>query len=113
MADTFSFQGSCAGRRKYSVPVTREVANAVGAAIALVSGRVERMYDLASAGRSGALEAAKREAIAAAIQAGAQADAVEIIDVSEMPMTHMKSGSVQIRVRAAGPLAALAPVART
>ncbi len=93
-------------------PRYAEVANAVGAAIALVSGRVERMYDLTSAGRSGALEAAKREAMAAAIQAGAQADAVEIIDVAEMPMTHMKSGSVQIRVRAAGPLASLAEKTR-
>jgi N-methylhydantoinase A/oxoprolinase/acetone carboxylase beta subunit len=93
-------------------PRYAEVANAVGAAIALVSGRVERMYDLTSAGRSGALEAAKREAVAAAIQAGAQADAVEIVDVAEMPMTHMKSGSVQIRVRAAGPLASLAENSR-
>ena len=93
-------------------PRYAEVANAVGAAIALVSGRVERMYDLTSAGRSGALEAAKREAMVAAIQAGAQADAVEIIDVAEMPMTHMKSGSVQIRVRAAGPLASLAEKTR-
>jgi N-methylhydantoinase A/oxoprolinase/acetone carboxylase beta subunit len=93
-------------------PRYAEVANAVGAAIALVSGRVERMYDLAASGRSGALEAAKREAIAAAVQAGAQEDAVEIIDVSEMPMTHMKSGSVQIRVRAAGPLAALTEISR-
>jgi N-methylhydantoinase A/oxoprolinase/acetone carboxylase beta subunit len=93
-------------------PRYAEVANAVGAAIALVSGRVERMYDIAAAGRSGALEAAKREAIAAAVQAGAQEDAVEIIDVSEMPMTHMKSGSVQIRVRAAGPLASLTEISR-
>lgn len=93
-------------------PRYAEVANAVGAAIALVSGRVERMYDLTSAGRTGALEAAKREAVAAAIEAGAQADAVEIIDVAEMPMTHMKSGSVQIRVRAAGPLASLAETSR-
>ena len=100
------------GTSKVLRPRYAEVANAVGAAIALVSGRVERMYDIATAGRSGALEAAKREAIAAAVQAGAQEDAVEIIDVSEMPMTHMKSGSVQIRVRAAGPLAALTEISR-
>jgi hypothetical protein len=92
-------------------PRYAEVANAVGAAIALVSGRVERMYDLGTSGRAGALAAAKNEAIAAAVQAGAQPGAVEIIDVSEMPMTHMKAGSVQIRVRAAGPLAALASTA--
>ena len=89
-------------------PRHAEVANAVGAAIALVSGRVERMYDLNSQGREGALAEAKREAIAAAVSAGADARSVEIVDVQEMPMTHMRAGSVQIRVRAAGPLASLA-----
>jgi N-methylhydantoinase A/oxoprolinase/acetone carboxylase beta subunit len=89
-------------------PRHAEVANAVGAAIALVSGRVERMYDLNSQGREGALGEAKREAIAAAVSAGADANSVEIIDVQEMPMTHMRAGSVQIRIRAAGPLASLA-----
>ncbi len=88
-------------------PRYAEVANAVGAAIALVSGRVERMYDLSGQGREGALGEAKREAIAAAVCAGADARSVEIIDVQEMPMTHMRAGSVQIRIRAAGPLAAL------
>jgi N-methylhydantoinase A/oxoprolinase/acetone carboxylase beta subunit len=89
-------------------PRHAEVANAVGAAIALVSGRVERMYDLNSQGREGALAEAKREAIAAAVSAGADARSVEIVDVQEMPMTHMRAGSVQIRIRAAGPLASLA-----
>jgi N-methylhydantoinase A/oxoprolinase/acetone carboxylase beta subunit len=93
-------------------PPHAEVANAVGAAIANVSGRVERLYDLGQGGRTGAIEQAKREAIAAAVAAGALEDTVEIIDVSEMPMTHMKSGSVQIRVRASGPLAALAEARR-
>jgi N-methylhydantoinase A/oxoprolinase/acetone carboxylase beta subunit len=89
-------------------PRHAEVANAVGAAIALVSGRVERMYDLNSQGREGALTEAKREAVAAAVAAGADAGAVEIVDIQEMPMTHMRAGSVQIRIRAAGPLASLA-----
>jgi N-methylhydantoinase A/oxoprolinase/acetone carboxylase beta subunit len=89
-------------------PRYAEVANAVGAAIALVSGRVERMYDLSAQGREGALGEAKREAIAAAVAAGADSRSVEIIDVQEMPMTHMRAGAVQIRIRAAGPLASLA-----
>jgi hypothetical protein len=66
------------------------------------------MYDLSGQGREAALGEAKREAIAAAISAGADARSVEIIDVQEMPMTHMRAGAVQIRIRAAGPLAALA-----
>jgi N-methylhydantoinase A/oxoprolinase/acetone carboxylase beta subunit len=88
-------------------PEHAAVANAVGAAIALVSGRVERLYEVAGRGREGAIEAAKRDAIDAAVEAGAQRDLVEVIDVTELPLTHMKSGSVQLRVRAAGPLAAL------
>ena len=40
--------------------------------------------------------------------AGALAGRIEIIDVTELPMMHMRTGCVQIKVRAAGPLAALA-----
>jgi len=89
-------------------PRHAEVANAVGAAIALVSGRIDKLYDFASLGREGALAQARTEAIAAAVAAGANADAVEIVDLQELPMTHMKSGSVQVKVRAVGPLAAVA-----
>jgi hypothetical protein len=59
-------------------------------------------------GREAALEQAKTEAVQAAINAGACASAVEVLDIVEMPMTHMKTGCVQVKVRATGPLAALA-----
>lgn len=84
------------------------VANAVGAAIALVSGRVDKLYDTGSLGRDAALAQARDEAIAAAVAAGAAAEDVTIVEVTELPMTHMRAGSTQIRVRAVGPLAALA-----
>jgi N-methylhydantoinase A/oxoprolinase/acetone carboxylase beta subunit len=84
------------------------VANAVGAAIALVSGRVDKLYDMAALGRGAALDLAKREATDAAVAAGARAEDVEIVEVIELPMTHMKSGSTQIKVRAVGPLAMFA-----
>ena len=85
-------------------PAHADVANAIGAAIALVSGRVDRLFDVASLGREAALIQAKDEATRAAIAAGARPDSVVIADVVEMPMTHMKSGSVQIKVRAIGDL---------
>ncbi|TCM02907.1 hydantoinase/oxoprolinase family protein [Sphingomonas sp. PP-CC-3G-468] len=88
-------------------PLHAEVANAVGAAIALVSGRVDKLYDFATLGRGAALDLARAEAIAAAVAAGADARLVEVVDLQELPMTHMKSGSVQVKVRAVGPLAAL------
>lgn len=87
-------------------PKHAEVANAVGAAIALVSGRVDRIVDFAALGRDVALSQAKDEARQAALSAGAAADSIEVVDVTELPMTHMKTGAVHVRVRAVGRLAA-------
>ena len=40
--------------------------------------------------------------------AGADAAHVEIVEIIELPMTHMRGGAPQIKVRAVGPVAALA-----
>jgi len=88
-------------------PPHAEVANAIGAAIALVSGRVDKLYDVPTLGREVALQMAKEDARAAAVSAGANADQVEIVEIIELPMTHMRKGATQIKVRAVGPLAAL------
>lgn len=89
-------------------PQHAEVANAVGAAIALVSGRIDKLYDVPTLGREVALQMAKDEAKAVAVAAGADPDQVEIVDVVELPMMHMRAGSTQIKVRAVGPVASLA-----
>ena len=78
-----------------------------GAAIALISGRVDKLYDVPKLGRDVALQMAKDEAKASAIKAGAHPDHVEIVEVVELPMTHMRAGASQIKVRAVGPVAAL------
>lgn len=88
-------------------PDHADVANAVGAAIALVSGRIDAMFDTSELGREGALERAKQQAIDAAVAQGAQAEEVEIVEIVELPMTHMKTGATQIKVRAVGPIAEL------
>lgn len=88
-------------------PPHAEVANAVGAAIALVSGRVDRLFDF-GAGRDVALAEARAEAVAATIAAGAAMEQVEIVDLEELPMTHVQTNCVRVKVRAIGPLAALA-----
>jgi N-methylhydantoinase A/oxoprolinase/acetone carboxylase beta subunit len=84
-------------------PAHADVANAVGAAISMVSGRVDRMFDFAI-GRERALEQAKQEARAAALAAGAEEDSIEIVELTELPMTHMKTTAVQVKVRAVGKL---------
>ncbi|MDR3510566.1 MAG: hydantoinase/oxoprolinase family protein [Caulobacteraceae bacterium] len=89
-------------------PAHAEVANAVGAAIALASGRVDKLYDVGTLGREAALAQAKAEAVRAAVASGALESEVEVLEVIELPMTHMRTGSVQIKVRAVGPVAALA-----
>jgi hypothetical protein len=71
-----------------------------------VSGRVDKIYDFATLGRDAALAQAKQEARQAALAAGAAAGGIEVVDVVELPMTHMRTGAVQVKVRAIGPLAA-------
>jgi N-methylhydantoinase A/oxoprolinase/acetone carboxylase beta subunit len=91
------------GTSKVHRPQHADVANAVGAAISMVSGRVDRMFDF-SVGREKALGQAKEEARSAALAAGAEADSVEIVELTELPMTHMRTSAVQVKVRAVGKL---------
>ncbi|TPE64952.1 hydantoinase/oxoprolinase family protein [Sandaracinobacter neustonicus] len=96
---------SLKGTSKTIRPENASVANAVGAAIALVSGRADRMFDYGKIGREAALKEARAEAVAAAVSAGAEAGEVEVVDVQELKLTHMESTMMQVKVRAVGPLA--------
>jgi N-methylhydantoinase A/oxoprolinase/acetone carboxylase beta subunit len=89
-------------------PRYADVANAVGAAISLVSGRVEKIYDFSKLGRERALVEAKREAVELAVAAGAALETVEIVDIVELPLMHMRTGAVHVKVRAVGRLAGVA-----
>jgi N-methylhydantoinase A/oxoprolinase/acetone carboxylase beta subunit len=99
---------SLRGTSKVHRPKHADVANAVGAAISMVSGRVDRMFDFAI-GRERALEQAKEEARSAALAAGAEPDSIEIVELNELPMTHMRTTAVQVKVRAVGKLRIGAP----
>lgn len=85
-------------------PPNAGVANAIGAASALVSGRIDKLYDVAALGRDEALTLARAEAVQNAVAAGADAAGVDVVDITETPMTYTQSGHVQIKVRAVGPL---------
>ena len=80
------------------------VANAVGAAIAQVSGEVDRVYSLAEMGRDEALDDAKRQATEAAVAAGAARDTVEIVDVEDVPLAYLPGNATRVRVKAVGDL---------
>ena len=80
------------------------VANAVGAAIAQVSGEIDRVYALAEIGREQALADAKRGAVEKAIAAGASPESVEIVDVEDVPLAYLPGNATRIHVKAVGDL---------
>lgn len=83
-----------------------EVANAVGAAIAQVGGRVRRIFDFGMpGGRQAALDLAVKEATESAVAAGAQAESIKVVELEEFPMTHMQTEAVEVRVHVVGDLA--------
>jgi len=80
------------------------VANAVGAAIAQVSGEVDRVYALAEIGREQALNDAKKRAVDAAVAAGAARDSIEIVDVEDVPLAYLPGNATRVRIKAVGEL---------
>ena len=93
-----------AGASETVVPVHAEVANAIGASIAQVSGETDRVFAYEETGRDTALETAKKEARDRALAAGANADSLQIVDIEEIPLAYMPGGAVRIRVKVAGDL---------
>jgi N-methylhydantoinase A/oxoprolinase/acetone carboxylase beta subunit len=87
-------------------PDHHDVANAIGAAIASVSGEVDRIFHIGPGGRRAAIEEASGEAIDRAVRAGADADHVEIVEIEEVPLAYLTNPAVRIRAKAAGPLRA-------
>ncbi|MBE0069779.1 hydantoinase/oxoprolinase N-terminal domain-containing protein [Thermoanaerobacterium thermosaccharolyticum] len=85
-------------------PQSFGVANALGAAIAQVSGEVDRIYSLSNMSREDALADAKKIATAEAIKAGADEKSVDIVYVEEVPLAYLPGNAVRIRVKAVGDL---------
>jgi len=81
-----------------------EVANAIGAAIAQVSGSLDGVFDVATKGRDAVLAEVKESAKIEAIKAGAEPDSVEIVELEEIPLAYLPSNAVRFRVKAVGDL---------
>ncbi|QQE80472.1 hydantoinase/oxoprolinase N-terminal domain-containing protein [Alicyclobacillus sp. SO9] len=86
-------------------PENFDVANAIGAAIAQVSGRVDRIFAMDKKSRDEVLEEAKSIAFAEAIRAGADASTMEVVEVEEVPIAYLPGNAVRIKVTVAGTLA--------
>ena len=86
-------------------PKDHDVANAIGAAIAAVSGSAEEVVHFRARGHADAVAAIGARAREAAIAAGADPARVTVVDVEETPLTYLMEPAARIRVKAAGPLA--------
>src|SRR6266852_974279 len=80
-----------------------DCANAVGAAIAQVSGEADQVFrDLS---REDAIAAARRIAEERAVQAGAERGSLKTVDVEDMPIAYLPGNALRVRVRVAGAIA--------
>ena len=80
-----------------------EVANAVGAAIAQVSGEVDQIFqDLT---RDEAIAEARRIAEQRAVDAGADAASLALVEVEDLPLAYLPGNSLRVRVRVVGDIA--------
>jgi N-methylhydantoinase A/oxoprolinase/acetone carboxylase beta subunit len=101
---SFLVPDDLAGAIEVLRPSHHEVANAVGAAVAEVSGEVDRIYRLDGRPRTTVIEEARQEARQRAVDAGADADEVRDLELEEIQLAYLPGDAVRIRARAAGPL---------
>ncbi|WP_033319197.1 hydantoinase/oxoprolinase N-terminal domain-containing protein [Streptomyces yerevanensis] len=85
-------------------PRNADVANAVGAAIALVGGEYETVVP-AGSGRREALQEARATAVERAIERGADPDDVSVVRIREVPLSYGGHRSIRVTVKAVGRLA--------
>jgi N-methylhydantoinase A/oxoprolinase/acetone carboxylase beta subunit len=77
-----------------------EYANAVGAAIAQISGETDQIYR--DFDRVTAIAAAEEQARDRAVAAGADRASLETVDVEDMPLAYLPGNALRVRVRVAG-----------
>jgi N-methylhydantoinase A/oxoprolinase/acetone carboxylase beta subunit len=77
-----------------------DCANAVGAAIAQISGETDQVYREMT--REAAIAAAEAQAKERAVAAGADRDTLQTVDVEDMPIAYLPGNALRVRVRVAG-----------
>jgi len=80
------------------------VANALGAAIAQVSGEVDQVFQ--GMGRAAALAQAQQIATARAVRAGAAPASIVLVDQEDTPIAYLPGDSLRVRARVVGDVAA-------
>lgn len=76
------------------------VANAVGAAIAQISGETDRIYR--DMDRKDVIRIAREAAIENAVIAGAERESIQVIEVEDLPLSYLPGNAIRARVRVVG-----------
>jgi hypothetical protein len=79
------------------------VANAVGAAIAQVSGEVDQIFQ--NLPRDAAIAEAQRLAGRRAVAGGADGATLQVVEVEDLPLAYLPGNSLRVRVRVVGDIA--------
>jgi N-methylhydantoinase A/oxoprolinase/acetone carboxylase beta subunit len=101
-------QGELEGATEVIQPNNAGCANAIGAAIAQVSGEVDKMFSTAGRSRNEVIEEVEKLVRQKTIIAGADPSTVTLIDLEEVPVAYVPSDVVRIKAKSAGNL--LVPV---
>ena len=80
-----------------------DVANAVGAAIAQISGECDQVFQDFS--RDDAIGQVRRIAEQRATRAGADSATLKLVEVEDLPLAYMPGNSLRVRVRIVGDIA--------
>lgn len=91
------------GVSRVVVPKFHSVANAVGAAISRVCGSVDAIYNIADMPLSEVMEDAKAQAVANAVNGGADSRTVTVVEIDTLPIPYV-SGQIRLIVKAVGDL---------
>lgn len=84
-------------------PENFAVANAVGAAIAQISGEVDRIYSLEKGlSREECLKQAEKEATEKAVNSGADSGTIEVIEREDVPLAYLPGNATRIHVKVVG-----------
>ncbi|KAK1597382.1 uncharacterized protein LY79DRAFT_625149 [Colletotrichum navitas] len=92
------------GVEKCTQPIHHGAANAVGAAIGRISGEVDVMEILEGRDEKAVVAATCQKAVDLAIQKGAAAEDVRVVEVNKMPLQYVDNGAMRIQIRAVGKL---------
>lgn len=93
------------GASRVVKPEHAAVANAVGAAVALVGGEVDSIVSYDEGDRAQVLQELKSAASAKAIAAGADSRTLRVVEVDESYLSYLPGKRVQVRVKVVGDLA--------